>query len=79
VKPYTPQTWAAIDAADRAYTLRWGRAMAAFGRETGLRQAMDAYNEVMGPACQQWKADMAAAVALSEPSLLRATFAEDPF
>lgn len=63
---YPPETWAAIAVADRAFTRRWGRAMAAFDRENDLRRAMDVYNQIMGPAYQRWKADSAAAVALPD-------------
>jgi len=62
-------TWeqlAAFRDADRTYTRTWAKAMRAFDREDDLRQAMNAYNVIMGPACQRWNAESAAAVALGE-------------
>lgn len=65
---YTPETWAAIRAADRKYTRTWLRAMAAFDAEPDSPEAMAAYNAIMGPANTAWRSECRSAVALSSGS-----------
>lgn len=48
-------------AADRAYTRDWGRAMAAYSN-SDLREVMDAYNAAMETATARWKRAIKAAL-----------------
>lgn len=63
---YTPETWAAIEAADRRRTHVFNMAVNVLAREADLGAAMSEYNRRMGPATIRWQQEMEDAVALSE-------------
>lgn len=63
---WTWETIKAVKAADRAYTRAFLRAMDAFDRARTTVQCKDDYNALMGPAGVTWRADIKAAIELSE-------------
>jgi hypothetical protein len=58
---WTREQLAAQQAADRAYTRDWGRAMAAYASDD-LREVMDAYNAAMATATARWNRAVKAAL-----------------
>lgn len=58
---WTREQILAQQAADRAYTRDWGRAMAAYG-SSDLREVIDTYNAAMATAVARWERASAAAV-----------------
>ena len=53
---YTPQTLAAIAAADWAYTRTWLKVVRVYEHTPDMREAMAAYNAAMASAHRQWNA-----------------------